>query len=306
MNNKINDNSNNYSNTINSNSNNNNCDNNLSNWEKIGKRINENTYILKIAYDGNNEGFQSNPYKKNNVCDTIIDALLKCGYMEKWETKPLLRGGRTDNGVLALGNFIIVNLNQEPILSHIYSKLKYTGVWVVGYSKITELPEIKYRHYRYILPNEGQNINLMVEGANKLIGTHSFHNLSKRDNTKNKNPLRTIYDIKIKENDFFITIDIIGKNFLWNMVRRIITALSEVGKENKPLNWIDKLLDTSHTEGIAPAPANGLILVDVKTNINYIRDDYVIGKFKEEWRKNYRKNTADAGVSMNMLNEFKA
>ncbi len=286
-------------------SNNDNTDEPKQHWANIVKRMTDNTYILKIAYNGNNEGFQSHPEKKNNVCDIIVRALINCGYMEYYEKPVLLRGGRTDDGVLALGNFIIVNLIKEPILSHIYSKLKNKGVWVLGYAKINNLPKIEYRHYRYILPNEGQNLNLMKMCAEKLTGEHSFHNLSKRDNTKNKSMIRKIYNIEIEENPFFFTIDIYGKNFLWNMVRRIITVMSKVSLGEKSLNWVDNLLNPNYNEGVAPAPPNGLILVNVKTNIQYKYSDYVIRQFKNELKEEYRKNITNSGVSLNMINLLK-
>jgi tRNA pseudouridine38-40 synthase len=259
-------------------------------------------YILKVAYDECNYGFQSQPHKET-VCDKIMDALRECNYLAN--DKIIFYGGRTDKGVSAIGNFIVVELNQEPILSYIYSKLKNKGIWILGYNKINGIPEVKYRHYRYILPNmpydDEYNIDLMREASKKLIGTHSFHNLSKRDRTKEKSPIRTIYDIKIDENPYYITIDVIGKSFLWNMVRKIITTLSEVGKENKPVGWIDELLCENHKEGVAPAPAEGLILMDAKTDVEYIYDSYVLNRFKREWMENYKKTTMKLGVCRNMV-----
>jgi tRNA pseudouridine38-40 synthase len=258
-------------------------------------------YILKVAYNGNNYGFQSQPHKET-VRDKIMDALKECNYLAN--DKIIFYGGRTDKGVSAIGNFIVVELNQEPVLSYIYSKLKNKGVWILGYNKVNTIPEVKYRHYRYILPNDDYNIDLMKEASKKLIGTHSFHNLSKRDRTKEKSPIRTIYDINIYENPYYITIDVIGKSFLWNMVRKIITALSEIGKENKSIDWIDELLNENYKEGVAPAPAEGLILMDAKTDIKYIYDSYVLNRFKKEWMENYKKSIVKMGVCKNMMNNY--
>jgi tRNA pseudouridine38-40 synthase len=88
------------------------------------------------------------------------------------------------------------------------------------------------------------------------------------------------------------------------MVRKIITALSEIGKENKSIGWIDELLNENHKEGVAPAPAEGLILMDAKTDIKYIYDSYVLNRFKKEWMENYKKSIVKMGVCKNMINNY--
>jgi len=261
----------------------------------------ERMYILKVAYDGRHRGFQSQPHR-DTVCDHLLSALEECGYLSEEKKGIVFYGGRTDKGVSALGNFVVVYLKEEPKLSYIYSKLKNKGIWVLGYREIEEIPKVRYRHYRYILPkDEDYNVDLMIEGSKKLIGTHSFHNLSKRDRSKEKSPIRRIFDIKISEDNYYIVIDVIGESFLWNMVRKIVTVLSEIGKGKKDISWIDRLLDVNHREGVPPAPPEGLILVEAKTDVEYIYDPYVIRRFKEEWMEEYLKGIVKFGVSKSMI-----
>lgn len=265
----------------------------------------ENMYIMKVAYDGRHRGFQSQPHG-NTVCDHIMDALMECGYSYN-KNSIVFHGGRTDKGVSAIGNFIITKLKGEPNLSHIYSKLKNKGIWILGYKKIDAIPKIEYRHYRYILPKLygfNYDIDLMIQCSKKLIGTHSFHNLSKRDRSKEKSPIRTVYDIKINNCDHCFIIDIIGKSFLWNMVRKIIKVLSEVGMGNKPLNWVDDLLNKNHREGVPPVPPEGLILVESKTNIDYIYSSYVLNRYKREWMERYFKRVMKFEVCKNMIDSI--
>ena len=254
-------------------------------------------HILKIAYDGR-YSFQQQPHKQT-VCDILLDTLEEIGILDK--KKIIYSGGRTDKGVSALGNFVIVELKKEPILSYINVKLKDKGIWVLGYREIDEIPKVRYRHYRYILPNINYNIEAIKEGAKKMIGTHSFHNLSKRDRSKEKSPIRTIYDIKISENEFYLTIDIIGESFLWNMVRKIVGALDLVGKGKKPVEWIDKLLDENHREGVPTFPAEGLILVEAKVDVDYIYDNYSIRKFKEYWEEFFKLQVMKLGIAKTVL-----
>jgi len=261
----------------------------------------EGMYILKVAYDGRHRGFQSQPHG-DTVCDKIIGALEECGYLIEGKKGILFYGGRTDRGVSALGNFVVVYLREEPKLSYIYSRLKNRGIWILGYRRIEEIPKVRYRHYRYILPgDEDYNIDLMIEGAKKLVGTHSFHNLSKRDRSKEKSPIRRILDIRISQHDPYIVIDVIGESFLWNMVRKIVTVLSEIGRGRRDVSWIDRLLDVNHREGVPAAPPEGLILVEAKTDVEYIYDPYVVRRFREEWEEEYRRSVVRCGVSRSMV-----
>ncbi|ABR55177.1 tRNA pseudouridine synthase [Methanococcus vannielii SB] len=259
-------------------------------------------YIFKIAYDGR-YSFQSQPHR-NTVCDKITDTLLECGYLKEGEI-PISYGGRTDLGVSALGNYIVYNITEKPVLSRIYSKLHKHGIWILGFNELKELPDVKYRHYRYILPNTGQDIELMKKASEKLIGTHSFHNLSKRDKTKNRSPIRTIYNIKIAKNEYFITIEIFGKSFLWNMVRKIVRLLSNVGlsKYKEFEKFIDDLLDRDVRMGVQPASAEGLILVDVKTNTEFKIDEYTVKKFDQYFKKSLNNHSMNMGLSKTMLSK---
>ncbi len=254
-------------------------------------------YILKIAYDGR-YSFQQQPHKQT-VCDILLDTLEEIDFLAK--KKIIYSGGRTDKGVSALGNFVVVELKKEPILSYINAKLKDKGIWVLGYREIDKIPKVKYRHYRYILPNIGYDLNAIKEGAKKMIGTHSFHNLSKRDRTKEKSPIRTICNIKISENEFYLTIDIIGESFLWNMVRKIVGALDLVGRGKKPVDWIDKLLDENYREGVPTFPPDGLILVEAKVDVDYIYDSYSIRKFKEYWKEFFKFYVMKIGIAKTVL-----
>ncbi|ENN95868.1 tRNA pseudouridine synthase A [Methanocaldococcus villosus KIN24-T80] len=254
-------------------------------------------YILKIAYDGR-YSFQQQP-SKDTVCDKLLDVLDKLDFLKEY--KIIYSGGRTDKGVSALGNFVVLKLKREPILSYINHHLKDYGIWILGYKEIEKIPKVRYRHYRYILPNIGYDISLIKEASKKFIGKHSFHNLCKRDRSKDRDPVREIYDIKIIENEFFITIDIIGKSFLWHMVRKIVGVFDAIGRGEKDIEWIDKLLDPNHKEGVRTFPAEGLILIEAKVDIDYNYDSYSIKKFLEYWQERYKFYIMKMGISRSFI-----
>ena len=61
-----------------------------------------------------------------------------------------------------------------------------------------------------------------------------------------------------------ILIDIQANAFLYHMVRNITGSLIEIGKGERPVDWIAELLALRDRSLAAPtAPADGLYLVDV-------------------------------------------
>jgi tRNA pseudouridine38-40 synthase len=74
-------------------------------------------------------------------------------------------------------------------------------------------------------------------------------------------------------------IDIVGNSFLWNMVRKIVTALSMIGKGLYDNDWLLQMLNPDiYEEGIEPAPACGLTLMKInyEKKIDWIEDNYSI------------------------------
>ncbi|WP_423792379.1 tRNA pseudouridine(38-40) synthase TruA [Methanocaldococcus indicus] len=259
-------------------------------------------YIFKVAYDGR-YSFQQQPHKET-VCDKILDTFEDLNLLKT--KKIVYSGGRTDKGVSALGNFVVLDINNEieineNTIKYINYKLNNFGIWILGYKEIEEIPKVEYRHYRYILPKIGQDIELMKVGAKKLVGTKSFHNFCKKDKSKEKSPIRTIYKIDIKENEFFITIDIIGESFLWQMVRKIVSALNLVSLKEKPISWIDNLLSNNYKESPPPAVPEGLILIEAKVDVDYNYSEYILKKFKNYWFNNYFLNVIKTGLSRSIL-----
>ena len=103
----------------------------------------------------------------------------------------------------------------------------------------------------------------MMEVAPSFLGTHDFTNFSSVE--PGKYPVRTIKKLEIEKHGDLYLIDIEADAFLWNMVRKIVTALRLVGENKRPNEWITRMVDAAYREGIPPAPAAGLYL----KNVNY-------------------------------------
>ena len=82
-----------------------------------------------------------------------------------------------------------------------------------------------------------------------IHGTHDFSNFSKRSE---RNPLRTVESIETFLEGDVLIIDVIGESFLWNMVRKIATALFMVGSNQLEIEEIKKFLNPSIHAAIAP------------------------------------------------------
>ena len=121
---------------------------------------------------------------------------------------------------------------------------------------------------------------------NYLLGTHDFENFSRTNGEKST--VRTIESINARIDGELIKIDVIGNSFLWNMVRKIVTALFMIGKGVRDNDWLLQMLNPDiYEEGIEPAPAYGLTLLKVNYDeqIDWIEDNYSIRRAGEQNQK---------------------
>ena len=83
------------------------------------------------------------------------------------------------------------------------------------------------------------------------------------------------------------------------MVRKIVTALSMIGKGVRDNDWLLQMLNPDiYEEGIEPAPAYGLTLMKVnyEEEIEWIEDDYSIRRASEHNQKRILRHRVMAEV----------
>ncbi|MDD2638951.1 MAG: tRNA pseudouridine(38-40) synthase TruA, partial [Methanothrix sp.] len=81
--------------------------------------------------------------------------------------------------------------------------------------------------------------------------------------------------------------------FLWNMVRKIATVLEKVGSGERDLDWVRELLDPGVNRGVNPAPAEGLILMDVGyQGVDWTLEPYSMRMAQERLSKIWRREAA--------------
>jgi tRNA pseudouridine38-40 synthase len=108
------------------------------------------------------------------------------------------------------------------------------------------------------------DVNQMQSGAKYLIGKHDFTSF-RATSCQASSPIREIFDIQIQKNDEHLRITLTANAYLQRMVRNIVGALVQIGKQEKDAKWMHDVLKGRDRKlaGIA-APAHGLTLLAVK------------------------------------------
>jgi tRNA pseudouridine38-40 synthase len=246
---------------------------------------------LKLAYIGTEfHGSQIQP-NVMTVEGEFFEALRNIGIIESPKSANYTFAGRTDAGVHALGQVVAFD-TEKPNLAIprvINSELPPT-IWAWARAQVPVDFDARRdaisRHYRYVISGEGYEISKVRDASKLLLGTHDFKNFVRIDG--DKSTVRTIDSINARVDGALIKIDVIGNSFLWNMVRKIVTALFMIGKGLRDKDWLLQMLNPeTYEEGIEPAPAYGLTLLKVNYEkpIEWIEDDYSIKRASEQNQK---------------------
>lgn len=222
---------------------------------------------IKFAYDGRNfHGFARQPNLKT-VEGELIKNLVQHGLIEDAAEAHLRYSSRTDAGVSALGNVITFNTNysEKQIFQKLINDSTNQDIFVYGIKTVE--PDFypryaKYRIYRYYLNKNNLDLDEILSTASLFIGEHDFSNFARIE--INKDPIRVIDNIVLTEEDDFFVIDFYAETFLWNQVRRIVSAIQKVGIGKLTKKQIKDALENPNKKvDFGLAPPEPLILKDV-------------------------------------------
>ncbi len=205
--------------------------------------------------------------------------------------------GRTDRGVSALGqviDFFIDPGKADLAVPRVVNSRLPPDVWAWAWAIVPENFSARHaalwREYRYVLPKEGLDIDLMRETSRELLGVHDFRNLSTE---KIRPTTRNLMKLDISEQNGSVILDVRSDGFLWNMVRKIVSVLEMVGSAQRDLEWVGRLLDPEINQGVNAAPAEGLILMDVGyQGIEWTVEPYSMRMAQERLSKVWRREMA--------------
>ena len=205
--------------------------------------------------------------------------------------------GRTDRGVNALGqviDFFIDPKKEYLAVPRVVNSRLPTDVWAWAWAVVPENFSARHaalwREYRYVLPKDGLDFDLMQEACRELLGVHDFRNLSSE---KRRPTTRDLMKLDLSEQSESIILDVRSDGFLWNMVRKIVTVLETVGSGKRDLEWVSDLLDSRINQGVAAAPPEGLILMDVGYfGVEWTLDSYSMRMAQERLSKVWKREMA--------------
>lgn len=243
-------------------------------------------FACKVFYLGENyRGFQSQP-NVETVEGKILEALKQFNLIMDKSSSNFQGASRTDALVHALGNVFAFDSDQRVIIPQINRFLPNDIIiWAkkeVDKDFSPRFNPIK-RHYKYITRYCNENLSEMESEAEKFKGMHDFINFSKNGDNKNTN--REILDFKITKKDNFLIFDVIGKAFLYQMVRKMVNLLLDIGRGKSTEKKVEYYLSTKlvAADRIKPAPLNNegsLILWDVIFPFEFEIDNYSFKKLK--------------------------
>lgn len=220
---------------------------------------------VKFAYDGSKfNGYARQPQLKTVEGD-MIKTLIRHSFVEDIRESFFRSASRTDKGVSALSNVIAFNTDSSK--ERVFQKLKndLNDISVYGVKDVE--PDFnpryaKLRIYRYYLKKNNLDPDKVLSAASSFTGEHDFSNFARVEEFKN--PVRTMDNIIVTEQDNFLILDFIAQTFLWNQLRKIVSALEKVGSEKlREEQIIEALLNPNKKVDFGLAHAEPLILKDI-------------------------------------------
>lgn len=236
--------------------------------------------MLTVAYDGTNyHGWQ---IQKNG--ETIEGVLNRCLSELLQEEIQVIGASRTDSGVHALGNVAVFDTESRiPAEKFPYAlNARLPQDIKIQNAEETELDfhprhcesrkTYEYRIYNAPFPMPlkrlyshfsytSYDIEKMKQAAAYFVGIHDFQSFCSTD-AQVETTVRQVDDVQVEKQGDDIVISVVGRGFLYNMVRIMAGTLLEVGRGHRQPQDIPKILDAKDREAAGPtAPACGLTLI---------------------------------------------
>jgi len=231
---------------------------------------------LRIAYDGTAfYGFQRQPNVRT-VEGELIRVLTRLGIIENVKDSGFLGASRTDRGVSAFFNVVsFFPHRREDLVRPDVLNPNLRDVWVLGVAEVPDDFHPRFwavsKTYRYYLIDEGFDLNAMMRCAKLFEGRHDFSAFTRLE--PGKDPVREITRIEISRRKGYYVVEVTGKSFLWEMVRRIVNALRFCGLGVMDSKEVEGMLKGRAKRKVPPARAESLMLWRIVYNgVNFACD----------------------------------
>ncbi|MES3517763.1 MAG: tRNA pseudouridine(38-40) synthase TruA [Natronomonas sp.] len=258
---------------------------------------------FRIAYDGTDyRGFQRQPHE-NTIEDELLSALSALGVTDGIPPG-YAAAGRTDAGVSALAQTVCFEappwLTPAAFGSELPADIR---PWAVA-----DVPETFHathdateRAYRYALvaPPETIDDDRVSTACRRLSGTHDFHNLTTDDEGTRR---RLSVDVtRNPTRESILYVDARAGGFPRGLVRRLVSLLSSIGRDERSLDALDRVLDPrplSGPDGVPPAPPEPLLLREaVYPEVSFAVDGDAARRARGAFEERRRRRLAGVSVA---------
>ncbi|MCK5261977.1 MAG: tRNA pseudouridine(38-40) synthase TruA [Thermoplasmatales archaeon] len=238
---------------------------------------------FKFAYDGRPfSGYARQPNLKT-IEGELIKSLTKCDFIKDAKQSHFRSASRTDKGVSALGSVVAFNIdiNKNFIPKELNKDLTDIIIYATAVVESDFYPRYaKRRSYRYYLRRKDLEIDKILSAAAFFTGEHNFSNFARVEEFKD--PRRIIDNIIVTNQDDFSIMDFYAQTFLWNQVRRIVSAIQKMGKSKiEKEQIIEAIHNPNKKVDFGLAPAEPLILRDIVYDFEFEYDKKLLNSLKD-------------------------
>lgn len=239
---------------------------------------------LVVEYDGSAyAGWQEQLRGPRTVQGELV------GAVERIVRHPVVihGAGRTDRGVHALGQVASLTTSRSIAVSNFQRALNSYLPPDIAIRSVSEVdPGFHARfsalgkHYRYtilrspvrrVFASEWSvrhggplDVPAMRSAAGDLVGCQDFAAFATRSGNPPRTTWRTVHSVSVTEREPFVLLDVIGRGFLYTMVRTMAGTLLEVGEGKRSRTSLRDVLGSRERSRAGPtSPPQGLCLVRV-------------------------------------------
>jgi tRNA pseudouridine38-40 synthase len=238
---------------------------------------------LKFGYDGSKfHGYARQPDLRT-IEGELIKAFIKNGIIEDTKESVFKSASRTDKHVSSFGNVIAFNTNasKKNILKNLSNEFEDIVVFGAIDVKSDFNPRYaKYRYYRYYLNIKDLDSDKIISASSAFTGEQNFTNFSKLESFRD--PVRIIDNIVFSKIENYLLIDFYAQTFLWNQIRRIVSALVKIGNGKlEKERIVEALFNPDKLVDFGLAPPESLILKDIVYDFDFENDKRQLIKLED-------------------------
>ncbi|UPV75330.1 tRNA pseudouridine(38-40) synthase TruA [Halorussus limi] len=219
---------------------------------------------FRVAYDGRPfRGFQRQP-DVPTVEDAIFDAANALGAADG-KPEGYAAAGRTDAGVSAVAQTVAFECPEWLTPAALNSELPASvRAWASADAPADfhATHDAESRTYVYHCYAPDADRSRAEDALARLSGRNDFYNLTPDD----ENTVRELH-AEVRRDADYLVFTLRAGGFVREMVRRVVSLVRAVATGDAPLAKVERVLGPERIdgpEGVAPAPAYPLVLVDAR------------------------------------------